>query len=382
MKGIVFLIDQPLDNRNFNRFGIQTLIDSGLDVKIFDLTPINVPQVWKLKGGDIVIIENYLVIHSIYQLKQILNLDIKDYSFIDLLNITSLSTILSKNYICKNALLEIVIFSGETPEPEINKNKKLRFKLVNLFPYIKRKLKGKLKNIFKAKNTIYFVSGKKSMDRLLKKNIPIHNIFKGHNFDFDLYLKSPDSNIIDNYFLFLDEDAPFHTDYIYHHLEAPVTPAIYYKSLVNFFTLLEKKFNTKIKIALHPRSEYLRNDFDFFKGFEVIQYSTFDLIKNCRLVIAHASTSVQLAVLFYKPVCYITTEELKKSFVNTYIDLYANELGYKPININQINLYSEFDLDFKIDKLKYDEYIYNYITMNRDSNLALWENISNKIKSM
>ena len=101
MKGIVFLIDQPLDNRNFSRFGIQTLIDSGLDVKIFDLTPINVPQIWKLKRGEIVNIENYLVIHSIFQLRQILKLDIKDYSFINLLSISSLATILLKNYICK-----------------------------------------------------------------------------------------------------------------------------------------------------------------------------------------------------------------------------------------------------------------------------------------
>ena len=46
MRRVVYLIDQPFDERNFQRFGIQAWIDRQWNVEVWDLTPWAHPQVW------------------------------------------------------------------------------------------------------------------------------------------------------------------------------------------------------------------------------------------------------------------------------------------------------------------------------------------------
>src|ERR1700722_15287885 len=46
MSKIVYLIEQPLDERNFDRFGIQKWIDRNWVVEVWDLTPMEHPRVW------------------------------------------------------------------------------------------------------------------------------------------------------------------------------------------------------------------------------------------------------------------------------------------------------------------------------------------------
>ena len=47
MKRVVYLIEQPFDERNFERFGIQAWIDRQWDVEVWDLTPWAHPRVWE-----------------------------------------------------------------------------------------------------------------------------------------------------------------------------------------------------------------------------------------------------------------------------------------------------------------------------------------------
>jgi len=47
IRRIVYLIEQPLDARNYERFGIQSWIDQGWHVEVWDLTPLSHPRVWR-----------------------------------------------------------------------------------------------------------------------------------------------------------------------------------------------------------------------------------------------------------------------------------------------------------------------------------------------
>jgi hypothetical protein len=47
MSKIVYLIEQPMDPRNHDRFGIQAWIARGWTVEVWDLTGIVYPRVWK-----------------------------------------------------------------------------------------------------------------------------------------------------------------------------------------------------------------------------------------------------------------------------------------------------------------------------------------------
>ena len=50
-KQIIYLIESPLMERNFKRFGIKNWIDNGWEVKIFDVTKIVSPDFYSYVDG-------------------------------------------------------------------------------------------------------------------------------------------------------------------------------------------------------------------------------------------------------------------------------------------------------------------------------------------
>jgi hypothetical protein len=47
MKKIIYLLGQQLDERNYDRFGINTWIDRGWRVEVWDMTPLLRPIYWQ-----------------------------------------------------------------------------------------------------------------------------------------------------------------------------------------------------------------------------------------------------------------------------------------------------------------------------------------------
>ena len=105
-----------------------------------------------------------------------------------------------------------------------------------------------------------------------------------------------------------------------------------------------------------------------------------ELVKNCKYVITHQSTSLSYATIYKKPIFFIYTNETKN---NPGVFKYNNFLGKlvdgKLINMNE---HSKSDLkNFKLKnlKIKYNYYIKNYLT-SRSDNKANYEIITNLIK--
>lgn len=132
--------------------------------------------------------------------------------------------------------------------------------------------------------------------------------------------------------IFLDEFIPFHSDYLYQKQMAPVTAERYYPLLNNFFDRVEKALDVEVIIAAHPKSWYDKLP-DYFNGRRVVKGDTCQLVRGCKAVIAHSSTSVNFAVLYYKPVILITCADLDKDWFGDNIRAMAKELGKKPIFI-------------------------------------------------
>ncbi|MEI6246708.1 MAG: hypothetical protein WCQ64_16910, partial [Acidobacteriota bacterium] len=64
---IVYLIDQALDARNYDRFGIDTWIARGWAVEVWDLTPLAFPRVWREfldAGGTLRRFEGHRLVES------------------------------------------------------------------------------------------------------------------------------------------------------------------------------------------------------------------------------------------------------------------------------------------------------------------------------
>ena len=47
MNTVVYLIDQPFDERNYVRFGVQAWVDRGWNVEVWDLTPWANARMWR-----------------------------------------------------------------------------------------------------------------------------------------------------------------------------------------------------------------------------------------------------------------------------------------------------------------------------------------------
>lgn len=134
-----------------------------------------------------------------------------------------------------------------------------------------------------------------------------------HEFDYDLYLKS--INHTENfkgepYLLFLDEDCPFHSDFIYQGITNPCTPEVYYKEVNNVLQILSDNLKLNAIVQLHPRANFERSRKFYDKV--ISEKSTADAIRDASLIVGHASTAIQLAVLFKKPIILIKTKQYEQ----------------------------------------------------------------------
>jgi hypothetical protein len=134
--------------------------------------------------------------------------------------------------------------------------------------------------------------------------------------------------------------------------------------------------NTEIVIAVHPRSNY-NNLPDYFGGRSCIKGKTGQLIKDSSFVIAHMSTSIGFAVLYHKPIVFITTDKLYKmnsgkNLTGSYIQAIAAELGKNPINIDHMSEFN-WNHEMEINEEAYLCYKNNYIKKKGTPEKPLWE---------
>ena len=114
--------------------------------------------------------------------------------------------------------------------------------------------------------------------------------------------------------------------------------------------------------------DILLKDFDYYKC------NTAEIVKNSSLVFLHSSTSLSYAVLFKKPVIFLTSNELKKSYIGDRIVNFSRAVGGKILNMND-NSNNNLDLKnlLNFDKDKYQEYKDKYLKFPNSPDIPLWE---------
>jgi hypothetical protein len=133
-----------------------------------------------------------------------------------------------------------------------------------------------------------------------------------HEFDYDLYLDAFNTTAPyagDPYILFLDEDCVFHSDFIYRNIKNPCSVDFYFKEVNCALYELGKNLNLKPLIQLHPRAQVQQSS-EFYEA-SISNKLTAEAIRDATLVVAHASTAIQIAVLFKRPILLLETSEYK-----------------------------------------------------------------------
>jgi len=184
-----------------------------------------------------------------------------------------------------------------------------------------------------------------------------------NSFEYDHYIgnRNNDSKLLDEkYCVFLDTMLPSHPDFSLLK-EKSIDASSYYRKVDKFFCNVEETFRLKVVIAAHPKRNYLDDSFGIRPYY---QGKTLELVKNCEFVIAHASTSIAFAVLFKKPIIFIYDNEIRDIlYKNVYFSMlsFAGSLGSDLYNIDDFEGFQKISSP-KIDRIKYEEYKYRYLT--------------------
>ncbi len=385
IKKVIYFIASKFNERDYNRFGVETLAQNGFPVEVWEFTPFLNAEAYKsFEVPDPIHYKNHrLFLSKKEAVNAILKLD--DSVFVICLISYTLDTYsiyraLSKKNIkyglfAANALPARAIANNTTYYFNKLKSVTVHKMIAVLFDHIRTYGLG-------IKGATLILAGSeqyKDYKKPLTKNSEVLWI---HTLDYDLFLKEKENHvqIKNDTVVFLDEYLPFNSDFIYNREIFPATAEEYYPALCKFFEHLENNYNINIIIAAHPRALYEQHP-SFFGNRPIIRGKTAELVKQSRFVITHASTSINFAVLFKKPVIFVTTNELKASFEGPWIDAIAYELGKKVYNLNEpidIDLDSELCLNRKL----YKSYKNNYIKMYGTPELPFWQVVADKLKTM
>ena len=154
-------------------------------------------------------------------------------------------------------------------------------------------------------------------------------------------------------------------------LPRPLVAQEYYNSLNLFFDYIEKQTGFRIVIAAHPRSNYSDKP-DCYVGREIVKNNTAELVAKSSLVILEQSTAINFAVLFRKPMLFVTSTQLIDQPYGKYTDLLAGLFGSKALNIDSytdLKVFLKNDIQYSC----YESYTNNYIKTNWSPLKESWQ---------
>ena len=371
---IIFLTSQVISERDFKRFGIDT-IEAKSQLQIFDFTSLLQPKTFY---KQLSLCKKDLNINFIRNSNQLSNLKSNFQEsdlIISLLGIQSeLNNFIFefiKPYEKKVCLVNISAYPLYPLNLKFSIFKRLycgifserKFFFINKL----RKIIFLIKKYFSKRITLkpgYFASCGEEVIKLFSDTLHEKTkIIKTCSYDFVLS-KLVKKRVLDyKYFVFLDEYLINHPDFKILNKKIE-EEKIYYKELNKFFNFIEKNYNIKVVIASHPRADLEFNKTKF-PNHEVFIGNTPQLMKYSEGCITHASTSINFAVIFCKPILFITTNRMKRT-------RYANELlssWFKKVPLNISNSYTCEDVakSFKINELYMKNYFHKFISFSEDT---------------
>jgi hypothetical protein len=387
MRKIVYLIEQPLDERNYDRFGIQVWIDRDWIVEIWDLTPLAFPSVWKhllesqTRFKDFA---GYFPITSKSLLKSMFSRLGRLEYFIDFTS-ENFHSIRIKTALILKGSKRVIYASGGIPVPEPSRPPGILAKL--------RRISAK--GPISALNMMGTLLTKKLIAPLIKPSLTIVSgensilaagqsgeILRVHSFDYDIFLRLAKCTEmpVRDYVVFIDQDVCFHSDFIFQGVPFIVTPEKYFPAICKGLSAIAEKLSVRVRIAAHPRASYKQRGINHFEGFPVEYGKTAELIKGCRVVVCHDSTAIHFAVLFEKPMIFVTTDELIPTYEGRSIAQVASEFGKSAVNLDRDLRAVDWRKETYVDVAKYREYRNRYIKIDGTPERQMWEVVVDHIE--
>jgi hypothetical protein len=388
---IIFLQDREISNRDYERFGIEPLQKEGFRVETWDISPVLHP--------DVVPAEQPLppLPASGFLPKRLTGKGEIIHAIDGLLPSTlvicfigySVSTLFVYQTLSKRGIRYSV--SGINTLPGIVRSMERYSSILNRD--LPRKILSAIMNslilryypLFNVQPAyLCLVGGEKSHKSLQYPMDFLHGrtiLLAIHALDYDIYLQERDhpQPVEEDLAVYLDSNEFYHLDMRYIREPIPTWALVYFSNLRRFFDHLERELGVRVVIAAHPLAQYTPEQKAHFGAREVIQGRTAELVKRCRFAILHASTAVNLAVLFEKPVMFLTDHQYERYVVGPYVEAISKELGKKPIYLDE-PLPTDWDEQLEVDRGTYQYYKRSYIKTEGSEDLPSWEILARFLK--
>lgn len=200
---------------------------------------------------------------------------------------------------------------------------------------------------------------------------------QGHSFDYERYRRVNAEFVASGesaWALYIDENLPSHEDNGELGYEIPVTFERFSISLKRFFDQFEQASGMRVRIAAYPASrseEYYR---ELFGDREVVFGQTAELIKGAAVVFAHASTAISFAVLWRRPLVFLSSEELRGSWYMPWVLAPQRILQAPLIDIDGISSGADIVRSgLAINVAKYEDYENTYLRSKAAVDASIWE---------
>ena len=181
--------------------------------------------------------------------------------------------------------------------------------------------------------------------------------------------------------VFLDEGASVHPDFeIMRREDRRLPHEEYGAELRGFFDEFESRTGLAVVVALHPRSDY--DDPGFFGDRRAVRDSSIDLVARSSAVIIHATTAVNFAVLFDKPVMVIETAGMERVGYSVVVASVAGALGLVPVQVFKPAAVAAVEWDpSHWYRRGFPEYLDRYVRSSDAGDATVWETVSDSLRA-
>lgn len=365
---IIFITEIPFTERDWLRYGIDRFLANNFSVEIWQVTPIIRPQL-HAKIGFTALNKVHILFSSYNSLKAALSEASDSFFILNVLYDRKTYNFFSYLKKIKASFCVLSRVSLFTTLPLKDKWRVLlqRLNLNYLFDKLFQALPTCILSLPHASCALLLGGERVPAHRLIG---PHTHLIPAHDFDYDNYLRflSEHTPDCENFAVFLDQYVPYHSDLANSGLK-PIDPHEYYSQLNVFFDEFEKHTGCTVSIAAHPKADY-STQMNIFNGRQFFSNQTIDLVARCKAVILHDSSALSYAVLFNKPMVFITTDSILAG-QGTFSTRIAEYFNSRIINIDS-DSYS-FDDVFQIKFHEYEKYKRQYLKSVASPDRISWD---------
>ncbi|MHC4124671.1 MAG: hypothetical protein ACYSSI_13935 [Planctomycetota bacterium] len=207
----------------------------------------------------------------------------------------------------------------------------------------------------------FFVSQKADKERLKR--------LRGYNEVIEINSRAYDSFLINqyktsnDYLVFLDSMLPYHGDQVKYGFML-IDRGLYYKNLNRVLDIMERITGKEAVVCLHPAYNEDNLEEDLGKR-RTAKFKTDYFIAQAELVLFHASSAINSAILYNKKVTQLLGSKFN-DFVKKNCEAYQNLFSFSTLDIYES---SEEDIKrhieaLRIDRECYDKFLDDYIIVS------------------